>query len=575
MNVRTGGSHSILRLVFPAFAVAFCILPPSISVGPARAQDTRESVDELCETLLSEKLRKDPHEQSKREVALHKLARRDSVAAAKCLVQVLNDPFEHIRQEAVYWMQDKTANQQVVDWLVNRGLRVSDPVVRKNVVRVLARLGPEDLTSHLKPLATDDAVDVRLAVIRALRRYEPEQVPSYLPELAGNQNKRIAAEAIRTMGTIDDDRVSSYLRNTIRSLEGRVLAEAALTLGRHAPDGAVGMLKTLLEHNDWRVRTMALRGMLAAERTRGGDKFQGTLKSAESALEDPNWHVRAAAVDALVRTWQKEAIPILLDGFERAEGRLKLDYMRALQSMTGQDLKWNPLNWKSWWSQHKEDVELGEQPENWRKGEDITPDEEETGGFFGVPMLSRRVMFVMDFSGGMSSEVTGGEYEGKTKLEIAKNELRDTVKKLSEEHKFNILIYRYSSTFPPKTRILSPVSKGKKLAPAENQVKSAAVEWVMKQRAGGWGAFYESFRAATRSPAVDTIVFLSDGKPTRGRFAGTSAIMEDRFFQELQEMNRYRQVMIHTVLTGKEAGGTDADYLKRVADLTGGIFQKY
>jgi hypothetical protein len=40
-------------------------------------------------------------------------------------------------------------------------------------------------------------------------------------------------------------------------------------------------------------------------------------------------------------------------------------------------------------------------------------------------------------------------------------------------------------------------------------------------------------------------------------------------------MNRYRQVMIHTVLTGKEAGGTDADYLQRIADLTGGIFQKF
>jgi hypothetical protein len=65
------------------------------------------------------------------------------------------------------------------------------------------------------------------------------------------------------------------------------------------------MLKTLLEHSDWRVRAMALRGMLAADQTQENDAYDMTLNAAGSMLDDSSWQVRAAAVDVLVRTWRK------------------------------------------------------------------------------------------------------------------------------------------------------------------------------------------------------------------------------------------------------------------------------
>ena len=572
MNPRTRFSTPLAPLLCPIFlSLTFTFL-----AHPSAAQD--ESVEQLCKTLLSETHKKQPYEQNEREVALHKLARRDSVPAVKCLVQALTDPFQHIRQEAVYWMQEEVQSASVIKWLSNKGLQLRHPAARKNVVRTLSRLADPSMIGNLKPLAEDGGPALQRAVAEAVRRIAPQRVPGYLLQLAASNNEQVAAEAIRTMGTIPDPRVSSYLRNNIRSLSGRPLAEATLALGRHAPDGCVQVLKTLLNHDSWQVRVMALRGFLALEQEQTNSSFQQTFKAARTAFKDGNWHVRAAAVDVLARTWTRDAIPVLLDGFEQANGRLRLDFMRALQTMTGEDLKWNPLNWKSWWSQHKEDLELGDQPENWRAGVAMTGKEKEqqnTDSFFGVPMVSNRVMFVMDFSGGMSSEVESGEYEGQTKIEIAKQELGNTIKKLNKKKRFNVLVHQYRSTFPPETRILSPFKKGRALVPARPQAQAAAYRWVSKLKASGWGAFYEAFRAATRSPAVDTIVFLSDGKPTRGKFAGTTAVMDDRFFEQLQEMNRYRQVMIHTVLTGAKAGGTDADYLKRIADLTGGIFQKF
>ncbi len=569
MNPRMHSASRTPVLYRPLLILSFALLALPATSG-------EESVEQLCKTLLSETHKKQPYEQGKREVALHKLARRDSIPAVKCLVQALTDPFQHIRQEAVYWMQEEIHNERVVRWMTENGLQLSHPAARTNVVRTLGRLADPSMVDRFKPLAKKGAPAVQRAVAEAVRRISPDRVPAYLIDLASSSNKQVAGEALRTMGTIPDARVPSYLRKHIRSLSGRPLAEATLALGRHAPDGCVQMLKRLLGHERWQVRVMALRGLLALEQDRKDSSFPLTFQAARTAFKDRNWHVRAAAVDVLARTWTRDAIPVLLDGFEQAGGRLRLDYMRVLQSMTGEDLKWNPINWRSWWSQNKEEVELGERPDNWRAGVPLTQkDQQETDSFFGVPMLSDRVMFVMDFSGGMSSEVESGEYEGQTKIEIAKRELGNTIKKLDKKKRFNVIVHRYRSTFPPETRIQSPFEQGRKLVPARPKTQAAAYRWVSKLNARGWGAFYEAFRAATRSPAVDTIVFLSDGKPTRGKFAGTTAVMDDRFFEQLQEMNRYRQVMIHTVLTGQKAGGTDAEYLKRIADLTGGVFQKF
>ena len=64
---------------------------------------------------------------------------------------------------------------------------------------------------------------------------------------------------------------------------------------------------------------------------------------------------------------------------------------------------------------------------------------------------------------------------------------------------------------------------------------------------------------------MDTIYFLSDGRPSRGRY--------DRDFRLLQELggwNRFRQVVIHTVLAGR--GKDDRRFLEDLAARTGGMF---
>ena len=73
----------------------------------------------------------------------------------------------------------------------------------------------------------------------------------------------------------------------------------------------------------------------------------------------------------------------------------------------------------------------------------------------------------------------------------------------------------------------------------------------------------------TGDARVDTIVFLSDGKPTQGKTTDPDAIRT-----AVREWNKSRRVAVHTVAFGaiKKEGqdGADPQFMKALADDTGG-----
>jgi len=570
MSVQNPRARRVLRPVVCA-SLALLVF---VVVSGLRIAQAQSDAPPSCETLHDRELRRTPSDQGERVVAIHKLARRNSLRATKCLVRALDDPFAHIRQEAVFWMQEKLTDPSAIRWLVKKATSTRKPQTVHNILRVLARTGSADQTDRLAPLADVKNRTVRIELARTVRWLEPSSTPDLLRQLARSSDARVRAAAYRAIGALDHSQDQSFIRKHLSSLSPRVRGEACLALGRTGGLDAEDELRARLTGDHWRVRLMALRGLRAAERgsTNSKGAMDRTFSAARERLHDESWHVRVGAIDVLVSLWQKRVIPALIEGFRTAEGRLKLDYRNALQSMTGQRRGRQPVNWAGWWQQNKSSFELGAKPEHWRSGLETDSAPENTSAFFSIPLHSNRLTFVMDFSGGMDGTIEEGEFSGRTKIGLAKQELLNTIKNLRSEQRFNVLVYRYPSTFPPDPSIQSPYKKGRKLFPATRKARAAAFRWVRNLQAKGWGAFYEAFRAATVNPDVNTIIFLSDGKPTRGKYAGTSAVAERRFFQALEQMNRYRQVMIHTVLTGSGAGGTDADFMKKIANRTGGVF---
>jgi Mg-chelatase subunit ChlD len=62
---------------------------------------------------------------------------------------------------------------------------------------------------------------------------------------------------------------------------------------------------------------------------------------------------------------------------------------------------------------------------------------------------------------------------------------------------------------------------------------------------------------------IDTIFFLSDGRPTVGDYVDPQDVA-----REVRELNQLRKVVIHTIAIGE----FQKDFMKVLAEQNGGIF---
>src|SRR5204863_7679255 len=132
--------------------------------------------------------------------------------------------------------------------------------------------------------------------------------------------------------------------------------------------------------------------------------------------------------------------------------------------------------------------------------------------------------FVFDLSGSMSRPF--GAEGGPSKLDVTQKEFARALEGLQETSSLDLFVYRYPSTFPPKPVLTRALGK---VAPLTANNRKALVECSTQQPAKGWGAFYEALDLASQED-VDTIVLLSDGVPSRGRY--------DRGFRLVDEFAR-------------------------------------
>jgi len=293
----------------------------------------------------------------------------------------------------------------------------------------------------------------------------------------------------------------------------------------------------------------------------------------ERLLAAPSWRVRVAAIQGALRIWSNEIVDCLIARLEREPGRLRDDVQRALETYTGRDIGDDPDLWRGWWIRNHATFDPGARPEADRAGNvpfrsagaADASDGSKTVAFFQMPLRSKRLAFVFDPSGSMRDAATDDASAG-TKWELVHAELRKTLEALPPDTEFDIYVYRYpSKPYPPKPALTRAL--GKRLKATPGNVKKA-LRWLAdaRQAPKGWGAFYEPL-AAVLEEDVDTVVLLSDGRPSRGIY--------DRDFRILQEFpraNRFRRTAVNTVLVGTK--GADRKFMQALALATGGRFQE-
>ena len=409
------------------------------------------------------------------------------------------------------------------------------------------------------------APDAIAAMVKALK--------SKIPAVRG-----MAAEVLA--GIVDPKVTKALLARAKKEKEPDVLALLLEALGDH---GDAAAMPLLLKHAKKRkagaAQSSAMRGLarlgfhhpkvrafLLAQLASRSDASRILALDAAAASGDPSvvpkvlpnlaheaWQVRLAAVQALDALRPRAAIAPLIARLEtEEEDRVRDAIAAALFRLTGMNLYDDAKIWARWWAEHEEGFEVPE-------AVPTLPEEHAGGtqaGFYGIPVKSDRIVFVIDQSGsmsaaGMSKRDEEDEDAPRNRLDVAVREVLGAVAKLKNRARVNVVLFH--TTIHPWKDTMQRLSGGNRKA-LERHLTS-------KKPTGGTN-LYDGLELALRMPDVDTIFLLSDGAPGSGKYVATPDIL-----RAVRRENQTRRIAIHCVSIGM-----DSELMKRLARENGGRY---
>jgi len=369
---------------------------------------------------------------------------------------------------------------------------------------------------------------------------------------------------------------ADWTKNRLAVKDWATRAECYEILGHTPTDWALDMLLAAVQdkESDPRALTSAVDGLS------GRDPAKAVPVLA-AKLEDVRWSVRVAVVAALENTPSKEGVDAIVKRMVKEDGRLRDDCARALRALTGQDIPANAEMWRVWWATNREkwtgkpkvkenDPFAGLDAPKPTAAEDPS----KRTGFFGLEIESKRVVFVIDVSGSMNEPIGGHGPDAKlSKAVVAKRELKQAIQGLADDAVFDIIFFA-SSIRVWKTDMQKADVKTRQEAEAfveAADIVGATSTYDALEQAfmlGDVGKGKKRELDPTGDARVDTIVLLSDGKPTSGRQTDPEAIR-----RAVKDWNKARRIVIHAIALGvDQKDGADPKFMKGLADDTGGTY---
>jgi hypothetical protein len=424
-----------------------------------------------------------------RRRAVRELAALDRREAWELVVTALADPKGEVADEAQWQLAACREGRTWKGLLRGDGLRARDPLVRLRVAELLGR--------------AEGAAGGGFDGVELLGALDPRE-----PEVA--ETLLWSVERLARAGRLTGDR-GRLVRELARRLErrgpARVRAQALLSLVA-VDRRALGPRASGLAADREPAVRVALCEALAVADAAGGPG-EATLDPLEEVgidrqrlvsrlVADGHPSVRLAALDLLAASADRDALVTLVERLElEPRFRLRVACMEHLQRLTGRRSRLDPRPWRGW---------IKGLPPDWRATEAAgtqVPDSDPggTASFAGLPVLSDRVCFLVDFSGSLWFE-----REGRPARKGRVDELmREALPRLPEGTHFNVM---------PYTGVPHPWREA--LVPAREREVREALSDFEACRERGSGNVFDAIRLALEDPEVDRLVILTDGAPTGG-----------------------------------------------------------
>jgi len=313
-------------------------------------------------------------------------------------------------------------------------------------------------------------------------------------------------------------------------------------------------------------------------------------------LQSDYWQLKACAAQALMAMGSLAAVEPLIEALQKSDGRLRIEFNDALVGLTGVNRHGDPAAWKAWLEEARDAIAKGTFSKKSGDGAGA-PGKNATTTFYGIPVESKSVIFVLDRSGSMmepsdwddskenvaTGPTPGGGPEikkgGDRKIDIARWQLKKAIAQLPEGTEFNVIFFTHEV-----------VNLSDKMLKISASTRKQAFDWIDKlEPFGGTNPFDALERALAyvaggmtgeklQKSGVDTICLVTDGLPTAGQVSDPAEIVE-----RIKTLNKNRKVKIHTVGVFSVSKGAAAvqetkdreeglKFLKKLAEDSGGKF---
>ena len=259
------------------------------------------------------------------------------------------------------------------------------------------------------------------------------------------------------------------------------------------------------------------------------------LDKLHNLLKDKEWSVRAEAYRATVAARRIESVPLLIGRMDKEEGRLVDDVHDFVLPER----------------MYAETAEF-------ERRESVTPNQYKPGDFYGIPVTSRAICFVLDISGSMEEPAKvkagvsrGGSGAGPTKLDVAKDQLSRVLAKLPEGILYEMVFFGSGVEV-----------EGDGLRKMAKRTRAESIRYVRGRQAMGATAIYDGLKRAFEDPDVDTIYLMSDGAPTMGEINDEAEIRA-----EVARWNAARHIRIHCISVDR-----DSEMMRGLSQDSGGRY---
>lgn len=375
--------------------------------------------------------------------------------------------------------------------------------------------------------------------------------------------------ALRAIVNADDDKLNEKVQEMLEDKEWGVRYAAAKFLVQRADTTALEPLETMMakmtdpvaiahvmdllselsgDTNEWEARLIEFTkhqeveirnaALLQIGKDGRGEHFDLLAE----ALKSPDWSTRLAALRGMEVLREARVVGPMIEQMQNEVGRIRIEFANVLFNLTGQPFRTAEKSWLAWWRKEGSnfevisvaDLEEAREKEELRRLKQVT-----NSKFFGIRIVSHRVIFIIDVSGSMEEKMVT-QFEGEsslTRMAVARRELINSIKLMERGALFNIIVF--SSGVDPW------LEDG--IAGANQVERDEAEAFVARLKPGGATNLYDSVKLAFGDPDVDTIFILSDGEPTAGAVTDVNRIRKD-----VAAWNEHRDIKINTIGIGSK-----------------------